>query len=193
MLLRFAKNPILKPADTWWESNAVYNAAAVEFQNKILLLYRAQGPDWISRFGLAESLDGFHFKRLSNLPVVEPDINDPYARLGVEDPRITQIQDTYYITYTSASVYPATYANKFIPNRSLFKEGVPWRIRIGMLETADFVKYDKLGFLSLSVDAKDAVLLPEKINGNFALLYRILTNMVISYSPNLVNWTEPEF
>ena len=60
MLIRYAKNPILTPSENWWECKAVYNPGATVYQDKIILLYRAQGNDWISRLGIAESKDGFH-------------------------------------------------------------------------------------------------------------------------------------
>lgn len=193
MLVRFPKNPILEPGENWWETRAVYNAGAVMFGDKTLLLYRAQGNDWVSRFGLAESVDGFHFKRISNLPVLEPDPHDQYERLGIEDPRISKVEDSYLITYTAASVYPATFAEKLIPNKSLFKTGVPWRIRIGLAQTLDFRNFEKLGLLFPELDAKDSVLFPEKIEGQFVLIFRILPNMVVSFSKNLANWSSPEF
>lgn len=193
MLARFRKNPILKPSENWWESKAVYNAGATRFEGKILLLYRAQGNDWISRFGLAESEDGFHFKRISDLPVLEPEPHDQYERLGIEDPRIIKIEDSYLITYTAASVYPATFAQKLIPNKSLFRTGVPWRIRIGLAQTKEFRNFEKLGILFPELDTKNAILFPEKIEGQFVLIFRILPNMVVSFSKNLANWTSAEF
>ena len=190
-LTRFSKNPILKPSNIWWERNAVYNPGVAVYQNKITLLYRAQGPEWVSRFGLAQSKDGFNFKKVSEFPVMEPEINEPFERLGVEDPRIIKMGESFLITYTAASLYPARMARKGA--ESLFKEGVPWRIRIGLAETKDFNTFEKLGFLLDDLDAKDSVLFPEKIENQYVLITRSNPNMVISYSPNLVTWTQPEF
>lgn len=193
MMQRYSKNPILAPIDNWWETLGVYNGAVAEYKDKTYLLYRAQGNDFISRFGLAISNDGYHFKRSSHLPFIEPDINDPYERLGIEDPRITKIEDTYYITYTVASVYPAEYADKLIPNKSLFKRMVPWRIRVGMSSTKDFVTSQKQGILFPNVDAKNTALFPRKVGGRYTLISRILPNMVLSHSDNLLIWEDLEF
>lgn len=190
-LVRFSKNPILKPGSNWWETQAVYNPGVAIYKDKILLLYRAQGPEWVSRFGLAESSDGHSFKKVSEFPVMEPDINEPLERLGIEDPRIVKMGESYLITYTAASLYPARSSEKGA--QSLFKIGVPWRIRIGLVQTKDFNSFEKLGFLFEGLDAKDTILFPEKIKDQYVLITRSDPNMVISYSNNLVTWTQPEF
>ena len=38
-------------------------------------------------------------------PCKGKDCFDEYERKGIEDPRITKIGDTYYITYTAVSLY----------------------------------------------------------------------------------------
>src|SRR6185312_9686851 len=56
-----------------WEAKDVFNPATVVRNGKLYLLYRAQDavghPAGTSRIGLAESTDGYHFKRLSK-PVI---------------------------------------------------------------------------------------------------------------------------
>ena len=62
-LERSAKNPILVPRpDVWWESEAVFNPAALYDNGRVHLLYRAMGADGISRIGYASSRDGIHFE-----------------------------------------------------------------------------------------------------------------------------------
>ena len=69
---------------------------------KIVMLYRAQEQDkdhaGTSRLGYAESTDGIHFTRRSE-PVFSPE-TDYEKDGGVEDPRLVQFGDTYYLTYT---------------------------------------------------------------------------------------------
>ncbi|MBF9069058.1 glycoside hydrolase family 130 protein [Streptacidiphilus fuscans] len=90
-------NPILRPHGTGWESTNLYNPAALVVDDEVILLYRAHAADKISRIGLARSSDGIHFRR-AGTPVLEP--QEPYEQAGCEDPRITHIADTYYLTYT---------------------------------------------------------------------------------------------
>ncbi|MEJ2004968.1 MAG: glycoside hydrolase family 130 protein [Cyclobacteriaceae bacterium] len=91
-------------SSTRWESRNVLNPAAVVFNDKIHLLYRAQDSAMTSRIGLAVSNDGLHFDRLPE-PVFYPE-EGLYDSLewpgGVEDPRIVMNDEGKFIlTYTA--------------------------------------------------------------------------------------------
>lgn len=113
-------NPVLEPdrgADfncpirgkkVRWEEKDVFNPAAVVRDKRIWLLYRAEDVVGVyagtSRIGLANSKDGFDFRKNST-PVLYPD-NDTYKNIewegGCEDPRVVQREDgTYIMTYTA--------------------------------------------------------------------------------------------
>jgi beta-1,2-mannosidase len=92
-----AANPILRPRGQGWESANVNNPAAIVVNDTVVLLYRANGPDQISRIGIATSRDGITFDREPQ-PVLVP--TEPYEAHGCEDPRVTGIGGTYYLTYT---------------------------------------------------------------------------------------------
>jgi predicted GH43/DUF377 family glycosyl hydrolase len=65
---------------------------------QIVMLYRAQDRGGTSRLGYATSSDGVLFTRRPG-PVLVPEAD--YERGGgVEDPRLVQIDSTYYLTYT---------------------------------------------------------------------------------------------
>ena len=93
----YKQNPILRPQGDGWESGSVYNPAAVVKDGRVALLYRAHADDIVSHVGLATSDDGIHFERLPD-PVLSP--TEAYEARGAEDPRVTEIDDTYYLTYT---------------------------------------------------------------------------------------------
>lgn len=93
----YEHNPVLKPLGGSWESSNLYNPAALVDGDEIVLLYRAHADDIISHIGLARSKDGYHFERESE-PILSP--TEDYERFGCEDPRITAIDGTYYLTYT---------------------------------------------------------------------------------------------
>ena len=97
-LLNFEKidssNPVLVPGTNEfidpiskksiaWEAKDVFNPAIVVKNDSIFMLYRAQDkiglPGGTSRIGLATSLDGLHFTKLS-APVFYPD-NDSVKKL----------------------------------------------------------------------------------------------------------------
>ncbi|MBI2842402.1 MAG: glycosidase [Armatimonadetes bacterium] len=179
---RYSGNPVLKPTDNWWETRAVFNAAVAEHEGKIHMLYRALGEDMISRFGYAVSEDGFRFER-SRVPAYEAPENDPFERLGCEDPRITVIDGTFYIAYVGTSVYPAAENRK-----PTFGIGPPWRCRVSLLSTRDFKSFTRHGVILPEFDDKNAVLFPEKIGGKYVMYHRILPDMWISYSDDLIHW-----
>jgi len=186
-LKRYEKNPIITPSKNWWEINAVFNAGATIFENKIVLLYRAIGGDSFSRFGLATSNDGWNFERYED-PAFEANLTNQYERLGVEDPRIVKIEDIYYITYTAPSVYAASVyrTKKFAPS---LNHPAPWRVRPSLVTTTDFKKFDRKGII-IDNDTKNTSLFPEKINGHFCLLHRIYPQMYIVFSPDLKIWQD---
>ena len=86
------------PQGDGWESGSVYNPAAIVKDGKVVLLYRAHADDIVSHVGLATSDDGIHFERHPE-PVLSP--TEPYEEFGGEDPRVTEIDGTYYLTYTA--------------------------------------------------------------------------------------------
>lgn len=93
----YAGNPILRPRGDGWESASVYNPAAVVHDDQVVLLYRAHADDIVSHVGFASSDDGIAFDRHPE-PVLSP--SEDYDKFGCEDPRVTAIDGTYYLTYT---------------------------------------------------------------------------------------------
>ena len=180
-LERYKGNPVLSPTDNWWENKAVFNCAAARSNGTVHLLYRAIGQDGVSRFGHASSKNGMDVTERDKTPAYES-AGDELERLGVEDPRVTRIEDTYYITYTGASLYPCGERRPDLLNP------VPWRCRVGLLSTKDFITYRKHGCILPDMDNKDVVLFPEKINGKYVMLHRTFPNMWIAYSEDLETW-----
>lgn len=168
-LTRYKNNPILvaNPRNKW-ESKAVFNPGAVLKDGKVYLLYRAIGEydRYISRIGLAISDDGFNFKRVSKKPVIYPKNN--YDKWACEDPRITEIDGTFYITYVAHS-------------QRVRKDGKPAHNRIhnltgpqtALVTTKDFTRFRRHGIITpKNSDNRDVVIFPEKINGRFVIIHR---------------------
>jgi predicted GH43/DUF377 family glycosyl hydrolase len=98
MFIRSKLNPILKPSPTIaWQALKVYNTTAIYENNIYKIFFRAVGSDGISCLGFGESNDGENFI-LSKQPVMDPSL--PSETFGVEDPRLTKINDRYFLTYT---------------------------------------------------------------------------------------------
>jgi predicted GH43/DUF377 family glycosyl hydrolase len=180
-LERYKGNPILTPTTNWWENEAVFNCAAARSNGKVHILYRAIGEDRVSRFGHAITENGLDITERKPDPAYES-IGDELEKLGVEDPRITKIDDTYYITYTGVSLYPCCEVEPSLVSSA------PWRCRVGLLSTKDFKTFTKHGCILPDMDNKDVVLFPERINGKYVMLHRTFPNIWIAYSDDLLHW-----
>ncbi|WP_461834585.1 glycoside hydrolase family 130 protein [Desulfothermus sp.] len=176
IIKRHPLNPIITREDVPYHCNTVFNAAACKFKEDYLLLLRIEDFEGKSHLTLARSHDGLDFK-IDKKPWIVPSKDpyfEPYERFGVEDPRITQIDGKYYITYTAYG---------------------PYGVRIGIGVTEDFEKFERIS-LATDVDNKDGVLFPQKIKGKYVMITRPagrggkMNLMWITYSPDLVHWGE---
>ncbi len=192
-LTKYSGNPILSPNPAnAWESfvttnpGAWYDAASGE----VKMLYRAAGDDveHVIRFGLAVSKDGYEFTRVSDEPVFGPSL-DGFDAGCVEDPRIVKMGDYYYVTYASRYFAPGQYwLGEGRPHKAPdCPADFPWMIRenqtcTGLAITKDFRTWIRAGRMTdPTVDDRDVILFPEKINGKYALLHRPM------------GWTGPEY
>lgn len=184
LFARSPLNPILTPSGRWWEARAVLNPGAAVHDGRVALVYRAVGVDGISRFGLAWSGDGQRIDEREPLPFYEASPNDPTARLGVEDPRLTPFDAKTYLTYCKASVESAS-------TLPLSWEPAPFRVRTGLAETDDFTSAREIGRILPDRNTKDAVLFPRKIDGSYAALIREYPSIQFVTSPDLLQWSDP--
>ncbi len=184
LFTRSAANPILTSTDRWWESRSVFNPGAAVVDGCVALVYRAVGGDGLSRFGLARTFDGEHIEERGELPFYEGALDDPYARLGVEDPRITPLDGRFYLTYCKASVDTAG-------TPPLYWETAPFRVRTGIGVTSDFQSMQEISTLLPQTHTKDGVLFPERIAGQYAALVRRYPDVQYLTSSDLHDWSEP--
>jgi beta-1,2-mannosidase len=102
---RATTEPILSPEGDGFEVAGVFNPAVVKRGGKFVMLYRAQDKAGTSRLGYAESADGIHFTRRAE-PVFAP-VEAYEQGGGVEDPRLVEIETTFYLTYTAYNRHDA--------------------------------------------------------------------------------------
>ena len=169
-LVRFPGNPVLEAIKQHpWESKYVFNPGAIRLNGKVYLVYRAVGDDFISRFGLAVSEDGFKFTKRLEEPIFKP--KGRSEERGCEDPRLTLIGDRIYMLYTA---YSNTVA----------------QIACASIGVDDFVSYrweawQRHGLVFPRFSNKDATLFPEQFNGKFAMLHRVDPHIWITFSRHL--------
>ncbi|MCX6142514.1 MAG: glycoside hydrolase family 130 protein [Ignavibacteriales bacterium] len=123
----------------------------------------------ISHIRIARSKDGLHFT-VDEKPLILP--VDETEEYGVEDARVTFIDDKYYITYTAVSQDS-------------------WATALAVTE--DFKSVERKG-LVFYPENKDVVIFPEKVGGKYMALHRPNNSgfgkpsIWYSESPDMVHW-----
>lgn len=178
-LNRHPANPIFLPeSHSDWQCYNVFNPAVIFHNGLFHMFYRAQGLDWVSRIGYAVSQDGLEWNRLEK-PILQP--HDGSDSRGVEDPRVVEIDGSFYMTYTAYG-------------REFRGEGQPTHFGGGILpmlaQSHNLITWETIGPLVVGEDNKDHLLFPRKINGRYAALHRRWPNVWIAYSEDLRSWPE---
>jgi len=176
---RVVETPVITPQGNGWESTGTFNPSVVLRDGKIVMLYRAQDKGGTSRLGYAESTDGVHFTRRSE-PVFSPE-TDYEKDGGVEDPRLVQFGDTYYLTYTGYNKKDA---------------------QLCLATSRDLIHWERQGVILPAYKGnwnvrwtKSGAIVPEKIAGKY-WMYFLGTSadnndqMGIASSTDLLHWTE---
>ncbi len=178
-LQRHPANPIMLPDPASdWECYNVFNASVIFHNDLFHMHYRAQGLDWVSRIGYAVSEDGVQWNRLRQ-PVLSP--IDASDSRGVEDPRVTQLGDRFYMCYTA-------YGSEFQG------DGEPTHVGAGILPmiavSDNLIRWQRLASIVRGEDNKDHVLFPRKIDGRYAAFHRRRPEIWIAYSDDLMTWSK---
>jgi predicted GH43/DUF377 family glycosyl hydrolase len=130
------------------------------------------GKSWltsISHLRVARSRDGVHFE-VDPAPAFTA--GNRYEAFGVEDPRITQVGDTYWINYTAVS---------------------PLGIATALASTRDFRTFERHGVI-FPPNNRDVTIFPERIGDRWMALHRPMpsviapTSMWIASSPDMRAW-----
>ena len=143
------------------------------------MLYRAQDTVGTSRLGYAESTDGVHFTR-RNQPVFAPET--PYEQNGgVEDPRLVELESTYYLTYTGYNKKDA---------------------QLCLATSADLVHWKRQGVILPAYKGhwnvgwtKSGAIVPSRIDGKYWMYFlgtsaRKIDEMGLAWSGDLLHWKE---
>lgn len=170
---RYKVNPILTKDDVPYPVATVHNAGVVKYQNKYIMLFRSHLLNGRSVIGIAQSVDGYDFK-VKPEPFLMPSSVSKfgeYEEYGLEDLRISKIDDDFLLTYSAYS-----------------RHGV----RIGLAKTKDFETVERIALIT-QADLRNVVIFPQKIKGQYVRLDRPHSEISkwsiwISYSPDLVHW-----
>lgn len=174
LLVRHPANPILSASDWPYPAHSVFNPGATRLKDgTTLLLCRVEDRRGHSHLCAARSVSGVDGWVIDDEPTMLPTPSThPEELWGIEDPRITYIPELerFAVAYTAFS-----------------RDGPA----VALALTSDFRTFERRGLVMQS-DDKDAALLPRRINGQFALIHRPISDSTadiwISYSPDLDNW-----
>ena len=184
------QNPILEPiSDHIWESQAVFNAAAVYENGKVHLIYRAVGDAGMSMLGYASSGDGIAIDDRSRHPVYVPSqpfegspgenvspYPSPYVSGpswgGVEDPRIAKVGDRLYLTYVANDGWSAPrLAMSSIAMEDFQSQKWNWETPVMISQPGEV--------------NKSGAILPEPINGKYFVFHRVFPNIYVDVVDDL--------
>ncbi len=172
LLARHPKNPLIGPADVPGGAASIFNSAAVRFGDGYVGVFRVEHHNQFSKFHLGRSADGVDWTIEGPIAI---DSDDPdFAPLEhTYDPRVTVLEDRYWITYANHDSVHGS--------------------RIGLAVTDDFETFRQVGNLSPAHN-RNCVLFPEKVGGTYARLERPYApvdtpaEMWYAESPDLIHW-----
>jgi len=199
-LNKLKTNPLITPKpENSWEAFTTFNPAAIYEDGRVHILYRAQGHDYVSAVGYANSADGLTITDRHDQPCYIPkekfeESGRPTKVVaafmsgggfgGCEDPRLTRIGDKIYMTYVAFNGYSEP------------------RIALTSISVADFLNHrwfwEKPILISPpGVIDKSAVIFPETINGKYVILHRVFPNILLDFVDSLefdgTTWLKGEY
>jgi len=142
--------------------NAAFNAGAIKFNGKYVLVVRVEGVDRKSFFAVAESPDGISNFTFWDYPINLPQTDEPDT--NVYDMRLTLHQDGY--------IYGLFCTERRDPEAPAHDQSMAVAA-CGIARTKDLVSWDRLPDLrTKSPQQRNVVLHPEFVDGKYALYTR---------------------
>ena len=172
VIWRYPQNPIID-RHHMPDVLGIFNSAVVPFGNEFAGVFRVEKRKRFPKLHFGTSTDGLHWRIDQKVIEFETDVCERPKHEYAYDPRITQIEDTYYITWCSGATNGPS---------------------IGMAHTKDFKTFHREENLCLPFN-RNGVLFPRKINGYYWMLSRPSDDghtpfgeIFASRSPDLVHW-----
>lgn len=195
---------ILKKTSLGFEIDAVLNPAVIKHEEAIHLFYRAVAKGNYSSIGYCKLITPLIVGHRMDTPLLFPQFD--YEMHGVEDPRITKIEDTFYLTYTA---YDGVNALGCL---AISKDLITWE-KLGIIVPQMFYKeFNRLAsskavinekYLRYNGDGgiierkgkkvfiwdKNVIFFPRRINGKLCFLHRIKPDIQFVCINNLAELT----
>ncbi|WP_317048645.1 glycoside hydrolase family 130 protein [Chitinophaga dinghuensis] len=148
--------------------NATFNAGAIKWQDKYLMMVRVEGADRKSFFAIAESKDGIQQWQFREIPVAIPETENP--DVNVYDIRLTAHEDGWiYGLFCTERKDPAAAPGDMSSAIA----------QCGIVRTRDLESWERLpDLMTSSPQQRNVVLHPEFVNGQYALYTRPQDNFI---------------
>ncbi len=191
---------LIQKTDNNFENEGVLNPAVIHNNNHINLFYRAVENGNYSSIGYCKLNTPLTIQERMMKPLLIPEFE--YESHGIEDPRITQIDDTFYLTYTAYDGVNALGALAISTDLEHFKKLGIITPKITYQEfnrltkhnhhiNEKYLRYNEHGGLQekdgkkVLVWDKNIVFFPKRINGKLYFLHRIRPDIQIVAVNNL--------
>ena len=148
VMWRYSANPVI-PRDLLPDSNSIFNSAVVPFEDGYAGVFRCDDKNRRMTLHAGFSKDGIKWDINRETIKFECDNEEIGKWVYGYDPRVTKIDDKYFVTWCNGYFGPTI--------------GVAW--------TKDFKTFRQLENAFLPYN-RNGVLFPKKINGKYALLSR---------------------
>lgn len=186
---------LLHKTELGFENEGVLNPAVIQANGAIHVFYRALRKGNYSSIGYCRLSDPLTIEKRYDMPVLFPQFE--YESHGVEDPRITKIDDLYYLTYTA---YDGVNAMGALATSTDLKHFEKHGMIVPQLTYNEFVhlaeckgklneKYarynkpeERYGHVDKKVLVwdKNVIFFPRRINGKLHFLHRIRPDIQIA-------------
>ncbi len=158
--------------------NAAFNAGAMRWNDKVILMARVEGLDRKSFFAVAASPNGIDQFRFWDEPVIMPETDDP--DINVYDMRLVEHQDGW--------IYGVFCTERKDPNAKPgdLSSAVA---QAGLARTKDLKKWQRLPDLkTASPQQRNVVLHPEFVQGQYAFYTRPQDDFIDAGSGGGIGW-----
>lgn len=157
--------------------NAVFNAGAIKFNGKYLVMARVEGHDRKSFFAIAESPNGIDNFRFWEYPVQLPDLYP--EETNVYDMRLTKHEDGWiYGIFCSESKDPDAPAGDLTSAIAA----------AGIIRSRDLKNWERLPNLVSQSQQRNVVLHPEFVDGKYTLYTRPQDGFIDAGSGGGISW-----
>ena len=157
--------------------NAVFNAGAIKFNGKYLVMARVEGHDRKSFFAIAESPNGIDNFRFWEYPLQLPDLYP--EETNVYDMRLTKHEDGWiYGIFCSESKDPDAPAGDLTSAIAA----------AGIIRSRDLKNWERLPNLVSQSQQRNVVLHPEFVDGKYALYTRPQDGFIDAGSGGGISW-----